>query len=221
MAEIKFADNYQDLSQQDGVDAGFQFEFYCERCNDRWRTRFRPYRSGQASGWVSKAAGMFGGVLGGASSALEGMAQAGFNSARDEAFKGAIEEAKAHFHRCGSCFQYVCATCFDSEKGMCYNCAPSVKVAIATARAQGEVQGASEAAMEEGLARGKKHDVRRDHQLVCRQCSAETHGAKFCPECCTPTGVKAACSACSAEIQPGTKFCPECGHPQQSGKKSS
>lgn len=214
MAEIKFADNYQDLSQSSGVDAGFQFEFYCERCNDTWRTTFKPYRSGQASGWASKAAGIFGGMLGGASSALEGVAQAGWHSARDEAFRGAIDDAKTHFHRCASCHQYVCASCFDTSGGLCHNCAPDVNVAIATSRAQGEVQGASEAAMEEGVARGKKHDVKREQQLVCPECHAETHGAKFCPECGHKMATKSSCSGCSAQIEPGTKFCPECGKKQ-------
>jgi len=61
MGEIKFSDNYNDLSQQSGVNAGFQFEFFCERCNDTWRADFVPYRSGQASGWLSKAGGILGG----------------------------------------------------------------------------------------------------------------------------------------------------------------
>lgn len=214
MAEIKFADNYQDLSQQQGVDAGFQFEFYCERCNDKWRTKYRPYRSGQASGWVSKAAGLFGGMVGNASSALEGMAQAGWNSARDEAFMEAIEQAKGHFHRCAKCFQYVCGPCTDSSRGLCLNCAPNIEVEIAAARSQGEIQGATEAAMEEGVSRGKKKDVKREVQLVCPQCRAETHGAKFCPECGTKMATKASCGSCKAEFEPGTKFCPECGQKQ-------
>lgn len=214
MSDTRFGDNYQDLSNSSGVDAGFQFEFYCERCNDRHRTAFQPYRSGQASGWASKAAGMFGGILGGASSALDGLAQAGWHSARDDAFRKAVEDAKAHFHRCGGCHQYVCATCFDTGSGLCYNCAPDVNVAIAQARAQGEVQGASEVATLEGVARGQKRDVKRDQQLVCPSCKAETHGAKFCPECGTKMAVKSQCRSCSAELQPGAKFCPECGEKQ-------
>jgi hypothetical protein len=46
MTELKFSDNYSDLSEQSGVSAGFQFEFYCERCNDRWRSTFVPFKSG-------------------------------------------------------------------------------------------------------------------------------------------------------------------------------
>jgi hypothetical protein len=214
MSNTKFADNYRDLSEADGVDAGFQFEFYCERCNDTWRTPFQPYRSGQASGWAQKAAGMFGGVLGGASTAIRGLAEAGFNSARDGAFKEAIEGAKGHFHRCAQCFQYNCASCFDKSKGLCYNCAPDVNVVIQTARAQGMVQGAAAQATSAGLSAGQKLDVKTEHQLVCPSCSAETHGAKFCPECGTKMNQKAACNACQAALEPGTKFCGECGAKQ-------
>jgi DNA-directed RNA polymerase subunit RPC12/RpoP len=35
----------------------------------------------------------------------------------------------------------------------------------------------------ESQSREAKMDVRRDRQLVCPKCNAETHGAKFCPEC--------------------------------------
>jgi len=107
MAEIQFANNVRDLSNATGVDAGFQFEFYCERCSDRWRTHFKPYRSAQASGWLQKGASMFGGMLGNAGRVLSGVAEAGWHSARDEAFTEAITAGKAHFNRCGNCHDYV------------------------------------------------------------------------------------------------------------------
>lgn len=211
MAELKFSDNYSDLSQQSGVNAGFQFEFYCERCNDTWRTDFVPYRSGQASGWLSKAAGMFGGVLGGVGDAVEGVAQSGWGTARDEAFKEAVEQAKRHFHRCAKCFQYVCDTCWNTDKGLCMNCAPDAEVEIEAARAQGEVYAAGEKAALEGIQRGKKMDVKRSRQLVCPKCKTETKGAKFCPNCGFELASKLKCPGCSAEVSPGAKFCPECG----------
>jgi hypothetical protein len=213
-AEIRFSSNVQDLSNSSGVDAGFQFEFYCQRCNDRWRTRFKPYRSGQASGWIQKGASMFGGLLGNASSVLDGMAQAGWHSARDEAFTEAVADGKAHFNRCGNCHDYVCGPCFDDANGLCFNCAPNVQVAITKARAQGEVRSAAERADVEGESRGARHDVQQDLQLVCTQCRTETHGAKFCPECGHRTAQLAACTACSTLLQPGTRFCTECGHRQ-------
>jgi len=211
MSEMQFANNYRDLSNSDGVDAGFQFELYCERCSDRWRTHFKPYRSAQASGWLQKGANMFGGLLGSASSVVSGMAQAGWHSARDEAFTEAIAAGKAHFNRCGNCHDYVCGTCFDAENGLCYHCAPNVNVKISQARAQGEVSAASELANDEGKVRGARRDVTQSMQLVCPQCRRETHGAKFCPECGFKMAQQTACTGCSTLLQPGTKFCTECG----------
>ncbi|TFW13787.1 zinc ribbon domain-containing protein [Duganella callida] len=212
--EMQFSSNYQDLSNASGVDAGFQFEFYCQRCSDRWRTRFEPYRSGQASGWVQKGASLFGGLLGSASSVLNGVAEAGWHSARDDAFTGAVAAAKAHFNRCGDCHRYVCEPCFDAAKGLCFNCAPNVNVAITQARAQGEITGAREVATEEGYARGRQRDATPAMQLVCPQCRTETHGAKFCPECGFRMAQQVACSHCSTMLEPGTKFCTECGQRQ-------
>jgi hypothetical protein len=213
-AETKFAHNVQDLSNSTGVDAGFQFEFYCERCSDRWRTAFKPYRSAQAGGWLQKGASLFGGLLGNAGSVLNSVAEAGWHSARDAAFKEAVEAGKAHFNRCGACHDYVCAQCFDGQNGLCYQCAPNVKVAITRARAQGEVDSASELAAGEGKRRGMRHDVRQDMQLVCPQCRSETHGAKFCPECGFRMTQQVQCRGCSAMLEPGTRFCTECGQRQ-------
>jgi len=212
--ETKFANNVTDLSNSTGVDAGFQFEFYCQRCNDRWRTEFKPYRSAQAGGWLQKGAGLFGGLLGDAGSVLNGMAEAGWHSARDGAFKEAVEAGKTHFNRCGACHGYVCGQCFDTANGLCFDCAPNVKVAITRARAQGEVDSASTLANDEGQRRGQAHDVRADMQLVCPQCHTETHGAKFCPECGYKMAQKTACPSCSTPLTPGAKFCTECGHSQ-------
>ncbi|HEY3267633.1 MAG TPA: zinc ribbon domain-containing protein [Armatimonadota bacterium] len=211
MGEMHFSDNYSDLSRQSGTDAGFQFEFYCENCNDRRRSGFVPYRGGQVSGWLGRAAGMFGGVLGNAGNAVEGLAEAGYGNARDAAFTEAMEAAKVHFHRCARCHQYVCDVCWNKAKGLCLNCAPSAEVEIEAARAAGELQGAAEKATAAGLARGQAMDVERDRQLICPDCGAHTNGAKFCPECGSKLATLSACPACKATISPDAKFCPECG----------
>lgn len=215
MGELKFADNYGDISVQSGVNSGFQFEFYCERCGDTWRTDFVPYRSGQASGWLSKAAGLLGGVLGGAGETVEGLAEAGWRKAHDQAFKEAVEQAKRHFHRCARCFQYVCEVCFNRESGLCLNCAPDAEVEIEAARAQGDVYAAGKKAALEGIRRGKQRDVKRTRQLICPECGTETHGAKFCPECGFQLGGKTHCPSCSTEVSPTSNFCPECGRDLQ------
>jgi hypothetical protein len=211
MSEIKFSKNFSDQSVRSGANAGFQFEFYCERCADKWRTEFAPYVGGQASSWMARAAGMFGGLLGNASSAAEGLALAGYGKAHDQAFAKSVEEAKAHFHRCAKCLGYVCDRCWNTDKGLCLHCAPAAKVEIEAARAEGEVQTARERAVVEGKQRGEKLDVTQDQQLVCPACNAETHGAKFCPQCGVKLGVADNCPKCFAAVSPGAKFCPECG----------
>jgi RNA polymerase subunit RPABC4/transcription elongation factor Spt4 len=212
MSEMKFSDNYRDLCEQGGVDSGFQFEFYCQRCSDAWRSAFVPYRAGQASGWLGKAAGFLGGVVGEIGAAADGMAQAGWSNSRDEAFRNAVQEAEAHFHRCAKCFQHVCGTCWNAAKGLCLNCAPDAAVEIEAARSEGEMQAASEKAMEYGKTMGGQHDVKESRQLVCPGCGTEAHGAHFCPNCGMKLAVNSACPGCSATVPPDAKFCPECGH---------
>lgn len=211
MSETWFSDNFNDLSIQSGVNAGFQFEFYCQRCHDAYRTPFRGFKGGQASGWLGKAAGMFGGVLGEAEQVATGLTQAGWAKARDDAFQQAVADATSHFHRCARCHGHVCDKCFNAQKGLCYDCAPSVEVEVEAARNQGELEMASQRAKTEGEARGGQVDVKTDKQLVCPNCGAEAHGAKFCPECGSKLAVNLQCGGCGAELTPGTKFCPECG----------
>jgi hypothetical protein len=138
MKELRVSDNYNDLCVETGVNAGFQFEFFCERCSETWRTEFVPFRSGQATGWLQKASGVFGGLLGGAADAVDGLARSGFGKARDEAFQAAIEQATHHFHRCARCYQYVCDVCWNGDAGLCLNCAPDVQTEVEAARIQGE-----------------------------------------------------------------------------------
>src|SRR5436190_10634901 len=144
MSETWFADNYTDMSVQSGVNAGFQFQFSCERCGDAYRTPFAPYRKAQAAGWIDRAAGIFGGILGQADGAAESLAQAGWKSAWDDSFRQSVAQAKAHFKRCSRCYQYVCARCFNAQTGLCLNCAPDAEVEMQAAKAAGKAQGASE-----------------------------------------------------------------------------
>ncbi len=211
MSEIRFSDNYNDKSKESGVDAGFQFEFFCEHCNDTWRSPFVQYKRGQISGWLGKIGGLLGASAGTIGDTVGGLAESGYGQAHDEAFHKAIEQVKQHFHRCAKCSNYVCGRCWNSSKGLCRGCAPSAEVEIEAAKAMGEVQAASEAALQEGVKRGAKMDVTRDRQLSCPECGAETKGAKFCPSCGTKLAKKKFCPECGAQSNPDTKFCPECG----------
>ncbi len=211
MGEMKFSRNYNDCSIRHGTGAGFQFEFYCERCNDTWRSSFAPYRSAQASEWIGKVSSFVGGIFGGAGQVVDGLAQAGWGEAHDAEFAKALEQAKQHFHRCAKCQSYVCDACWNTHNGLCLECAPSAEVQIESARAQGKAEKAAELAREVGQKQAEKLDVVQERQLVCPRCKTETKGAKFCPEC--GFNVKSAnltCPLCGVEAK-GAKFCPECG----------
>lgn len=209
--EIKFGDNYEDLSRESGVNAGFQFEFRCECCNDAWRTPFVPYRRGQASGWLGKASELLGGFLGGVGNMVDGMAESGFGTARDSAFRDAIKMACHHFHRCGKCSQYVCDRCWNVSRGLCLQCAPDVDAEVGAAKARAEADAAVEAAEIEGRARGRKIDVKTDKQLVCPSCGEKAGGGKFCAACGAKIGKKTFCPECGNAVSGDDAFCRECG----------
>jgi len=210
--EVRFGDNYTDLSSESGVNAGFQFEFFCEHCNDAWRTPFVPYRRGQVSGWLGKASDLLGGLFGSAGDVVSGMAESGFGTARDAAFRDAVQLARGRFHRCGTCAQYVCDRCWNRERGLCLQCAPDTDAEVEAARARGETEAAVEAATEEGRSRGKKRDVKTAKQLVCPSCGEKSGGGKFCASCGAKMDAKAFCPECGKPVTMTDAFCRECGH---------
>jgi hypothetical protein len=213
--DLHFADNHRDLCMPTGPGAGFQFEFYCECCNDTWRSPFQPYTSARASGWMQEAGGLLGNLLGAVGysvdNAVDGLARAGWGSARDEAFRQALAAAKQHFNRCAQCHDHVCAGCWNADTGLCRRCAPDLAASVQTARHQGQREAAMERAREAGAGLAGQVDVQAVRQLVCPACHAETRGAKFCPQCGHALAVAAHCSRCNATLPAGSRFCPECG----------
>jgi hypothetical protein len=213
--DLHFSNNYRELSNQWGTGAGFQFEFYCQCCQDTWRSPFEPYRSGQASGWLREAGGFVGNLFGSLGStiddAAEGFARAGWGTSRDAAFKRAIGAAEARFHRCAHCHDYMCDKCWSTDTGLCVRCAPDVAAEVQQARHSGTVEAAREAARDVGIARAGQVDVGASHQLVCPECRTEAKGGKFCPQCGHALNVAANCTGCSTPLPSGSRFCPECG----------
>jgi len=213
--ELWFSQNHRDLSQQYGDDAGFDFEFYCERCGDTWRSGYERYGMGRATGWLRRAGNMAGGVASSVgwdvANAAEGLAASGWHKARDAAFQRAIGKAAEHFHRCARCHNHTCDKCWSSDRGLCLNCAPDLQSEVEEARAQGKVAAARERAYAVGGEQAQDLDVTTEHKLVCPQCSAQTHGAKFCPECGTKLSGPQPCRSCEKPVPESAKFCPECG----------
>ena len=219
--ELWFSNNYADRSRQNGQDVGFEFEFYCQRCSETWRSGFTPYKLGKASGWLRQASELASGATGrlgwDASNAAENLSQAGWSHSRDVAFKKAITDAAGYFHRCAKCAQHVCGQCWNTARGLCFNCAPDLASNVESARATGLVEAAMSSARDLGATQAAQVDVAAEHQLSCPQCRAETHGAKFCPQCGYHLGAAVNCHSCSAIVPAGAKFCPDCGTPTIGG----
>jgi rubrerythrin len=215
MSEIAFSSNHRDLSRRSGTDSGFQFEFRCNRCSDGWRSRFEPYTSGQAAGWLQRGAGMAGQLMGrngyAVRRAADGLADAGWGKARDQAFTRAVESARQHFHRCPKCTGQNCAKCWNVELGLCLRCAPDTATEVAAARVSGLNREASKLSREAGEAAAANYDIDTPRQLVCPSCSAETRGGRFCMACGHQLADPGACGSCQATVPAGAAFCPGCG----------
>lgn len=218
-SEMRFSNNYRDLCQQSGTGAGFQFEFYCSRCSDTWRSAFEPYASARVAGWLNKvvsaAWGVFGGSGYGVSNAADGLAGAGYGTARDAAFSRAAADVERRFNRCARCTQQVCNRCWNAAQGLCLNCAPDTAAEALAAQQRGLNDSAAERAYAAGQIRGQQFDVTTPRQLVCPQCRTETHGANFCPGCGSHLAQQDLCGSCRAPVPQGAAFCPDCGTRRQ------
>ena len=220
MEDLYFSSNFTDRSVRSGANAGFQFDFLCQRCHDVWRSPFVAFQSEQASSWIKEAGNLAGSFFRGSSAIsragdmAEQMAQAGYGKAHDEALAVAIEGAKAHFHRCAHCSHYVCQRCWNEAKGLCLECSPDLQAEVESARNSAETAAAADLARQEGQRLGQAEAaevIKAPHQLVCPKCNAQTDGAKFCPQCGAPLNVITKCPSCSQVIPAGSKFCPNCG----------
>lgn len=202
MSEIAFGDNYSDISE----DTGFQYEFYCENCRDAWRTEFKRYLAGSASGLLNTAGSLLGGLFGQASEVADRVRDAGYKTAHDKAFQEAVEEAKKHFHRCRRCSNYICPQCYNPNLNLCTPCAPSVEEEANVAAREAEIEQARTKAQAAVLS-GRK----TDEHIVCSACKARVKASRFCSDCGESLATKPQCRECETELQPGAKFCPECG----------
>ena len=204
MGEMQFSDNYHDIS----TDNGFQFEFYCERCHDAWRSPFDRYAVGTVEGMLGAADNLFGGIFGSARNAMSRVRGAGWSKARDEALRAATAKAGQHFHRCPRCSNHHCDNCWNEDEGTCITCVPRLDAEIAAIQREAKISKAREVAYEQATV--GKEDLQA-RVVSCRECGAPVGRGKFCPECGTSVSLTRNCTNCGAEIQTSSKFCPECG----------
>ncbi len=122
---IQFSRNYTDHS----TDKGFQFEFFCDRCGNGFRTRFKPFALGTVSSALDIASGLFGGIVGQAADVSERVRSSSWQRAHDQAFIDAANELRPSFVQCPRCSSWVCRkSCWNNKKGLCKECAPDLGV---------------------------------------------------------------------------------------------
>jgi hypothetical protein len=212
-----FTDNFADNS----TDAGFQFTFCCYICQEGYKTKFiasKSYKKGRMLKTIGSLFSAGAQVLGKysvgysteratdvISERFKGMSPA-WHKEHDVAFEQAQIEAKAHFHRCPKCTNWVCENCWNEQVNLCVNCAPREAVEIAAARAKkkaGDIQAKT------AKTQVFKGEIKKK-VTICPACGKPAGTGKFCVNCGSSLDL-IKCSKCGAENPAGTRFCGECG----------
>lgn len=212
MAEfIEFTRNYNEKS----TGRGFQWEFYCERCQNGYRSQFKASATGFISEALDVAGDFFGGVVGNIANVSDRVHSAAWEREHDAAFTAAIAEVRPFFTQCPGCDEWICKDrCWNEERGLCLDCAPSVTVTAAKAQAESIAEQVRQEISEQ------KYDVKEytqsdDLRAGCPKCGASLKPkAKFCSECGTAIKAGRFCSECGSELDSNAKFCSACGAQQ-------
>lgn len=218
MALKPFTRNYEDNS----TDAGFQFTFYCDLCQNGYKTEFiesNTYRKGGLLRGISRGISIGASLLGahnighnverGADilgERFEGMSPE-WHREHEEAFEKAQNEAKRHFKRCPRCKQWVCEDDWNEQEGLCVDCTPRLNVEVAAIRAEKMVEDIREEARNTKVFTGKIETK----QTICPECGKPAGEGKFCVNCGASISL-VKCPKCGAKLQAGVKFCGECGN---------
>lgn len=206
MSAIPFTGNHEDLS----TDRGYQFKFYCEKCNAGYMSSFRTSKVGAIASAARVAGGLFGGILGRVGDSAYEVQRAVGGAAHDAALKEAVAEIAPKFKQCTRCGDYVCEPiCWNRKAGLCETCAPDLDEEMAAAQAEAAREQIHEKARTVDWT--KQRDIRKVSGTVCPDCGAKTQGGKFCGECGGTLAAKRGCAECGHEAEGSPKFCPECG----------
>ncbi len=214
-----FTRNYEDNS----TEAGFQFTFYCDICNDGYRSSFiesETYKTGKLFRSIGAGASVIGSFFGG------GISRLGYGTDRatdilserfegrspewlkehEQAFERAKNEAVRHFHRCPSCNRYVCDQCFNEDEGLCTDCAPRQEIYVAKTRADAMRRNIEEAGAAATVWKGEIESK----TTFCPVCGKPAGSGKFCNNCGASMALKI-CPSCGAKNAQTVRFCNNCG----------
>lgn len=188
--------NYRDLSTG-GTDvrAGFQFEFSCQCCNRTWRSEFKPYRTGQISGLLTRFAFLLSGRASMANRVGGSLADLGTRRAYENALADAMAHADTLYKVCRSCEHAVCEKCWHDDEGWCNDCVEREHAVAGTASNAGGAAGHA--------ASGP----------ACPNCRTTVGGGRFCPECgFDMASTHKTCPQCGVMQLRQARFCTDCGH---------
>ena len=214
-----FTRNYHDNC----TDAGFQFTFYCDVCNDGYKSSFlesETYKKKKGSRLLGQGIGLAGNLLGGTIRNLANTARQGsdilserfdghppeWHKEHEKAFEFTQNEAKQHFHRCPNCNKYVCDHCWNEDGGLCTSCAPRQEVYVAQAHAQAMKRNINQAGETATVWQGSIESK----TTVCPSCGKPAGTGKFCNNCGASMDVKE-CPKCGAKNALAVRFCNNCG----------
>lgn len=209
MTLVQFTRNYSDHSNSHG----FQFEFFCDKCHNGYRSQFVTNKLGMAESLLRAAGDLFGGPFNSAAAAGAHMKDAARGKAWDSAYMAAIEEARPHFRQCRRCGMWVCPeVCWNADRAQCKQCSPDLHEEAASIQVHAAVEQLHEKARKTDLV--ADFDFQQQHVGACPHCNARVQGTKFCPECGKPLASQPTCGRCGTAFSAASRFCPECGAPR-------
>lgn len=214
-----FTRNYQDNS----TEAGFQFTFYCDICQDGFKSSFiesETYKKSKLFRGIGRGASALGSLIGGSVGRMsygadhtadilgerfEGRSPE-WQKEHEHAFEIAKNEAMQHFHRCPSCNKYVCGQCWNEDEGLCTSCAPRQEVFVAKARADVMKSNIQDAGDSSTVWEGKIESK----TTICPVCGKPAGTGKFCSNCGANMDLKI-CPRCGTKNAQEIRFCNNCG----------